>query len=821
MRIININILLPLIILLSLLYPVFSPAYTYKITQPDGYTFNVRMHGSEHYNYMETTEGYTISSVKIDGDLWWYYSIKNNGVLEVSEILVSDTNPPPEYSYNLKPDYIKSSSILNDHSTHSHTNSLRENIVKPLVILVDFSDNTPVDNHQYTKEQFAALLFEEGLSPSLSNLPTSYQMSVKDYYQEASNGKIIINGSIASVTDWITMPESYSYYVDENQGKGMGDGGIERSAKAALVHSMELIDLDMTEFDGDGDGVCDVVIMIMEGRDSGSSNEFWSFKSSLWYGDASTIDSSSPITSSGELVYDGVVIRNFIVTTETIYHSDGENYSSGDIRPIGTICHEIGHLLGLPDLYDTSPSSAPGIGDWGLMGSGNWNNQVSPSLFSSWSASKLDIIDIFTLEGVEFYSINIEPIHSSRLAYKINIGLDRLGEYLLLENRAAVGTDSYLKGEGLLIWHIDERLTSTYPSYNEVNTYEDFYGVRLLEAGGTNHLSTEEGSIHSSETHVFNSFTPLINDYTTPSLVGNSYDKDADGNSEAGELSGVEIKDISLIGNNINLSITAEEVNGSRVLYSESGVQAYVNPDLIDYNPGVKYSPNQSEYLKAIQLPILTQAGTVNSVRLTIYDITDNPNKVDEHSVVYSTLKNISWGCDRSSGIIDVYVNNLYLDEDSEYFIQFTYNGNGYIIPVEFPFFTNIISSGNSYKKEGDGDLIRINNADFAITIITSQDPNYNETEIEECYNDIVAEFPYPNPAFDKILIPYSDSLEEKVSIELYDLLGKLIINKKITSFSDHRELSLSVNNLPSGVYLLILTDRNGSKEKYKISIIN
>ena len=96
--------------------------------------------------------------------------------------------------------------------------------------------------------------------------------------------------------------------------------------------------------------------------------------SRLGYEEARMIDSSSPETSNHELVYDGIRIRNFIVTTETIYHSDGENYNSGDIRPIGTICHEIGHVLGLPDLYDTSESSAPGIGDWGLMGTGNWNN---------------------------------------------------------------------------------------------------------------------------------------------------------------------------------------------------------------------------------------------------------------------------------------------------------------------------------------------------------------------------------------------------------------------------------------------------------------
>ena len=36
----------------------------------------------------------------------------------------------------------------------------RNGIIKPLVILVDFSNNSPVDNHQYSKEQFASILFD-------------------------------------------------------------------------------------------------------------------------------------------------------------------------------------------------------------------------------------------------------------------------------------------------------------------------------------------------------------------------------------------------------------------------------------------------------------------------------------------------------------------------------------------------------------------------------------------------------------------------------------------------------------------------------------
>jgi len=814
-----------LLLLGSFLYPVFAPNYTFNISQPNGYTFEVKMYGSEHYNYMQTIDGYTVSSVNIGRELWWYYSKKENGKVLASDILVLSNNNPPDYSFNLKPDYVYKN-ILHGHRNNEYRSSYNISEIskiKPLVILVDFSDNFPVNNHKYSKEQFSAIMFQENLSPSSFDIPLSYSMSVKDYFHEASDGKIIIEGNSNSVVDWVTLPESYSYYVNENQGLGMGDGNPKQSAKEALIHAMELIDVDMTQFDGDNDGVCDGIIMIMEGSDSGSLNEFWSFKSSLWYGDALDVNPLSPVNGNDELVYDGIVIRNFIVTTETIYHSDSENYSSGDIRPIGTICHEIGHLLGLPDLYDTSESSAPGIGDWGLMGSGNWNNQVSPSLFCSWSASKLGVVELYTLDNVESYNINIQPIHASNMAYKINIGGDRLGEYIILENRLGIGTDSYLKANGLLIWHIDERLTSTFPFYNEVNTNENFYGVRLLEAGGSNDLSTANSSIYSSEDHVFNISTSIINDYTNPSLLGNSYDKDADGNREEGTLSGIEIRNIFMNGDNVNLSITAPAIKGDRLVYNESGVQGCVNPDLLDYSPGVKYSTNQNdEYLKAVQVPIINQNGSVDALRLSVYNITENPSFIDENNILYSIYKNISWGCDRTNGIIDILLDNVYLERDSKYFIQFDYYGSGYITPIEFPFFTNISSSGMSYKKNGDGSLTQISNADFAITIITSDNPNHeiNVEEADICER-LKPKFPFPNPSIGQITIPYSDAFLGDADILVYDIRGRLRIKKNLNLSNYLEGYHLGVNSLSSGIYFIIVSNKNGENEKYKISIIH
>src|SRR3989442_10256054 len=58
------------------------------------------------------------------------------------------------------------------------------------------------------------------------------------------------------------------------------------------------------------------------------------------------------------------------------------------IMPIGTVAHETGHGFGLPDLYSTDGSSE-GIGEYGLMSSGNYTTGVSPSRMDAWSLNEL------------------------------------------------------------------------------------------------------------------------------------------------------------------------------------------------------------------------------------------------------------------------------------------------------------------------------------------------------------------------------------------------------------------------------------------------
>jgi hypothetical protein len=63
-------------------------------------------------------------------------------------------------------------------------------------------------------------------------------------------------------------------------------------------------------------------------------------------------------------------------------------YDATEYIDIGVLCHELGHTMGLPDLYDVNGGGS-GIGHWGIMGSGNWNTPEKPAHMDAWCKQEL------------------------------------------------------------------------------------------------------------------------------------------------------------------------------------------------------------------------------------------------------------------------------------------------------------------------------------------------------------------------------------------------------------------------------------------------
>jgi M6 family metalloprotease-like protein len=223
--------------------------------------------------------------------------------------------------------------------------------------------------------------------------------------------------------------------------------------------------------------------------------------------------------------------------------------------PLGVYAHEFGHLLGLPDLYDTEPSGrsdSQGIGNWGLMGTGLWNaNGYSPAEPCAWSKAILGWQPVRIVSHCDTCKLSYsEGANPSGELILVPVGGR---EYFLIENRLQdpngnhkfdfddvdsnsvfdVFTDSYLgaefdyflpglgTGSGLLIWHVDEQQIEAGMPNNTVNADRFHKGVDLEEADGVEDLDQRVSSLESYGSP-FDSFREGNNSSFTPSTVPNS-----------------------------------------------------------------------------------------------------------------------------------------------------------------------------------------------------------------------------------------------------------------------------------------------------------
>jgi hypothetical protein len=181
------------------------------------------------------------------------------------------------------------------------------------------------------------------------------------------------------------------------------------------------------------------------------------------------------------------------------------------------MCHELGHLmLDLPDLYDTSGGSK-GIGDWGLMGGGSWNKTGSylgdsPSHFSAWSKTSTGFttpLDVDTEQmGVALPSANSTPS-----APRIWVDPYRAHEYFVLENRQQGGYDAGLPGNGLLIWHVDQRQRGNSDETHKLVDLEEADGLDELDASTSSGDQGDPWPGNTDHTNFDDASTPDSKDY--------------------------------------------------------------------------------------------------------------------------------------------------------------------------------------------------------------------------------------------------------------------------------------------------------------------
>lgn len=444
-------------------------------TQPDGTPLTVRIFGDEWYHFYESEDGYTILQ-KADG--WWVYTD-----LDLSGRYVSSEFRVSKKVSGLERFLKKVGKHLREDKKYQAERKDRF-FKKTLPGLLDKAGelgkakglvtmNVPVILIQYL--DFFASQTRQSFDDMMNQSNYNGTGSFRDYYYEVSYGKVTVN---ATVVGWYTAPEFRSYYAANNPDYYDYCDHIRELARSA-VDAAEGDGMNFANFDNDGDGNVDIVLVAHQGpgAEGGNLNYIWSHHWYLYPGGG---------WSDLRVTYDGRQIDRYALQPEI------SGVHSGQHIEIGVFCHEFGHALGLPDLYDVNSSNgaSEGVGLWCLMGSGSWGGDQStpqlPTHLCAWSKKELGWLT--PINVTSDMGLWILPVEDTSIAFRLwtNGALGK--QYFLVELRKKKKFEINLPTEGLAIWHIDENQRRT---DNQDNADETHKLVDLEEADGLNHLDNQ------------------------------------------------------------------------------------------------------------------------------------------------------------------------------------------------------------------------------------------------------------------------------------------------------------------------------------------
>lgn len=460
-----------------------------EVMQSDGSKLTVRLVGDEFFHRTMTTDGYTVLK-DARGD--YVYAQEDGARLVPSNVIAH--NPQMRSAGELKL-LTTLQKGLADKTMLASGKSMRGNRDKMmasnrtdyqnfrgLVILINYSDRSFV----YGNDYFDAMMNQRNYTGYYSTegyfVPCTG--SARDYYYDNSMGafdpQFDIFGPV-NVNYTSTTPQGYDNVSD-----------IFVSAVNALNPTV-----DFSQYDGDGDGVVDMIYFVVAGYTANFSGNdsgyLWPHQYYMYY--------------YTDQKYDGVYLGRYACSGE-IYGWEAYGYTEPD--GIGTMVHEFTHVLGIMDLYDTdygTNGSANDPAQWDVMSGGSYNDYShTPAGFTIWERFRLGFADIELIsEKKPGYTLG--PVNETNTGYWIQTQNEN--EYFILDNRQQTGWDTYIPGHGLMVVRVEYNEDQWWNNTINANASHMYY--ELLRAGngfGANPDDPFPGT---------NNVTTL-NNLTTPSL---------------------------------------------------------------------------------------------------------------------------------------------------------------------------------------------------------------------------------------------------------------------------------------------------------------
>src|SRR6266852_4833221 len=300
---------------------------------------------------------------------------------------------------------------------------------------------------------------DKGNSSSPTQILTMLS-NMNNYYNEDSYGTVSFQTGMTpgASSSWYTLPNSMTYYGADTVSTD--NQLVSDSLQAAYNAGVDLASYKLA-------------IVVHSGNDEAMTH----------------ITSDIHSFTIPGYVFNPAPLISYKISTSVVAESD----------PTGVYCHEAGHLLGLPDLYDLTGQIDPSnnfLGYWEIMAMGEWNPNTGnplqpkpgtyPSHHSIWSKIQLGFVPsskVAVVQPGQSANItlkNLETPTSGDQSVKIPIAANQDGSltYYLLEMRAKIGTyDQYLPfpsdypGAGIIIYKVNESIPAGHGSVRLIDAH--------------------------------------------------------------------------------------------------------------------------------------------------------------------------------------------------------------------------------------------------------------------------------------------------------------------------------------------------------------
>lgn len=410
-------------------------------TQADGTTIEVQQAGDEFYHFLINRDG---KQVRLNA----------SGMYEV----VGEA-PSPEK--------------IRARRAQSQARRMRKAVgIEPnlaprgVVILANFADTQ-------MKSEHTQAVFDEMCNSTHCTVNGGYG-SAAQYFADQSNGAYRPQFDVFGP---VTLSHEYAFYGEnagpDEDGDGYGDGSDLYAAdaviEACILAKQQYPELNFANYDSDGDDYVDFVYVIYAGQGEaagGDPNTIWPHNWELIYqvlpfNDQGALDwengtSFSCCFSIDDIYIDNKYLNNYAISAELMGY---------ELGGIGTLCHEFGHVMGLPDFYDINYGVNYKLrltpNEWNIMDGGSYNGDSHcPPNYDPWEkyffgwitpenpgddAQYMSLV-ANGLDGYNPYQINASGNQETATTEGLNY---------YVENRQQQGWDEYVPAEGMVIWKVD------------------------------------------------------------------------------------------------------------------------------------------------------------------------------------------------------------------------------------------------------------------------------------------------------------------------------------------------------------------------------